>query len=176
MFQSCLSVISVCSEWGPHVTTYGPVHTCLLEDLQPCPPPINLFKLVHYVPHTSIDKLIERPSCLPPATKLGQGYVFTGVCDSVNGGVPHTPLPYPWEQTPPPREQTPPGPDTSQEQTPPGPDTPRGSRPPREQTPPRRADTPPRRACCEIPSTRGRYVSYRNAILLFSENSSLLDR
>ena len=36
---------------------------------------------------------------LPPATKLGQGYVFTGICDSVNrGGVPH-----------PPQEQTPPG-------------------------------------------------------------------
>ena len=25
---------------------------------------------------------------LPPATKLGQGYIFTGVCHSVNGGVP----------------------------------------------------------------------------------------
>ena len=25
---------------------------------------------------------------LPPATKLGQGYIFTGVCDSVHGGVP----------------------------------------------------------------------------------------
>ena len=25
-------------------------------------------------------------SLLPPATKLGQGYVFTGVCDSVHGG------------------------------------------------------------------------------------------
>ena len=24
---------------------------------------------------------------LPPATKLGQGNVFTGVCDSVNGGL-----------------------------------------------------------------------------------------
>ena len=24
---------------------------------------------------------------LPPATKLGQGYIFTGVCDSVYGGV-----------------------------------------------------------------------------------------
>ena len=24
---------------------------------------------------------------LPPATKLGQGYVFTRVCDSVHGGV-----------------------------------------------------------------------------------------
>ena len=26
---------------------------------------------------------------LPPATKLGQGYIFTGVCDSVNGGGMH---------------------------------------------------------------------------------------
>ena len=25
---------------------------------------------------------------LPPATKLGQGYIFTGVCDSVHRGVP----------------------------------------------------------------------------------------
>ena len=23
---------------------------------------------------------------LPPATKLGQGYIFTGICDSVHGG------------------------------------------------------------------------------------------
>ena len=30
----------------------------------------------------------NEPSSLPPATKLGQGNVFTGVCDSVNGGVP----------------------------------------------------------------------------------------
>ena len=27
-----------------------------------------------------------RVPLLPPATKLGQGYIFTGVCDSVNGG------------------------------------------------------------------------------------------
>ena len=25
-------------------------------------------------------------SYLPPATKLGQGYIFTGVCDFVHGG------------------------------------------------------------------------------------------
>ena len=24
---------------------------------------------------------------LPPATKLGQGYIFTGICDSVKGGM-----------------------------------------------------------------------------------------
>ena len=56
------------------------------------------------------------------ATKLGQGYVFTGVCNSVHrGGVSasvhagiHTPLgaDTPWEQTPP-------GADTPPEQTPP---------------------------------------------------------
>ena len=37
-----------------------------------------------------IDDMCKRalkvPSYLPPATKLGQGYVFTGVCDSVHGG------------------------------------------------------------------------------------------
>ena len=26
---------------------------------------------------------------LPPATKLGQGYIFTGICDSVHGGWGH---------------------------------------------------------------------------------------
>ena len=30
--------------------------------------------------------LISLMMLLPPATKLGQGNVFTGVCDSVNGG------------------------------------------------------------------------------------------
>ena len=51
---------------------------------------------------------------LPPATKLGQGYVFTGVCDSVQSGGSasvHAGIP-PWEQAPPgsrnpPWEQTP---------------------------------------------------------------------
>ena len=63
---------------------------------------------------------------LPPATKLGQGYVFTGVCDSVHRGVSasvHAGIPP-------------------------------------QQTPPRR------RACWEIRSTRGRYASYWNALLL----------
>ena len=79
----------------------------------------------------------ERPfdktlaALLPPATKLGQGYVFTGVCDSVNrggGGTSHPPAP---------------GADT----TPLGADTPR-SRHPRADTPPGAdppgADTPAR--------------------------------
>ena len=69
---------------------------------------------------------------LLPATKLGQGYVFTRVCDSVHGGVcpiacwnTHT---SPWDQ-----RQAPPGADTPPEQTPPlGPEA--GT--PAEQTPP----------------------------------------
>ena len=75
---------------------------------------------------------------LPPATKLGQGYVFTCVCDSVNRGqgVPHT----------------------SPEQTPP-----RSRHPP---PPWRRHTPPPWRAWCEIWSMRGWYASYWNAILL----------
>ena len=33
-----------------------------------------------------IASLFKEVCSLPPATKLGQGYIFTGVCDSVNGG------------------------------------------------------------------------------------------
>ena len=100
---------------------------------------------------------------LPPATKLAQGYVFTGVCHSVNGGgVPDT-LPD--------LEQTPPlGPAADIPRTwnrhPPGPGTPPGSRHPPEQTPPLDQVHPPRhRACWEIRSMSRRYASYLNAIL-----------
>ena len=42
-----------------------------------------------------------RAMFLPPATKLGQGYVFTGVCDSVHrGGVPDQVHPPPGPGTP----------------------------------------------------------------------------
>ena len=56
---------------------------------------------------------------LPPATKLGQGYIFTGVCDSVHRGgeVPGQVSPL-CADTPP--RQTPPWPDTPPGQTPPG--------------------------------------------------------
>ena len=90
---------------------------------------------------------------LPPAMKLGQGYVFTGMCDSVHRGVSasvHAGIPPgsrhpPWEQTPPrsrhPHEQTPPrsippGSKPPHKQTPPGADTPLGADTPQEQTPP----------------------------------------
>ena len=70
---------------------------------------------------------------LPPATKLGQGYVFTRVSDSVHRGVCLSACwdTDPPEQTPSRRRHTPP-----QEQTPPGPGTPWGQTPPQEQTPP----------------------------------------
>ena len=59
------------------------------------------------------------PWYLPPATKLGQGYVFTRVCNSVHKGgggcLPHCMLGYthvPWDQrqaAPPPPDQAPNG-------------------------------------------------------------------
>ena len=70
---------------------------------------------------------------LPAAMKLGQGNVFTGVCDSVHRG--SVCLSACWDTTsPPPREQTHP----PQEQTPP-----RADNPPGADTHPLRADTPP---------------------------------
>ena len=80
--------------------------------------------------------------------KLGQGYIFTGVCDSVHrgGGLPQCKLRYhllPAKETPLAR-QTPPG---------------QGDPPPARQT-------PLRSACWEIRSTSGRYTSYWNAILV----------
>ena len=100
---------------------------------------------------------------LPPATKLGQGNVFTGMCDSVHRGVclsacwdvtpPGAGTPIPPEQTPPeqapPQEQTPPpGADTPPRVDPPGASTPLETAPPQEQTPlpsrhPLGAGTPP---------------------------------
>ena len=72
---------------------------------------------------------------LPAATKLGQGNVFTGVCDSVHRGVCLSTC---WDTTLPP-EQTP------LEQTPPRADThhPKQTHHPLEQTPPWSRHTPP---------------------------------
>ena len=69
---------------------------------------------------------------LPSATKLGQGYVFTHVCDSVHrGGLPHCMLGYPpradtpWDQVPPGADSPPPqSRHPSQDQAPPGADIP----------------------------------------------------
>ena len=48
---------------------------------------------------------------LPPATKLGQGYIFAGICDSVTGGGSasvHAGIPPAPQGADIPREQTPP--------------------------------------------------------------------
>ena len=92
---------------------------------------------------------------LLPATKLGQGNVFTGVCDSVNRGSAsvHAGI------ADPPEAGTPPGsrPPGSRHLPPTG--TPRADTP-------HSIHTPRHRAYWEIRSTRGRYASYWNAILL----------
>ena len=74
---------------------------------------------------------------LPPANEVCEGYVFTGVCLSTGGCLPHCMLGYP------------PGPeaDTSLGRHPPQVDTP-GQTPPR-QTPPRQ--TPPLHSACWDP-------------------------
>ena len=60
------------------------------------------FRTTHTRPYHHMR--IKSFSCLPPATKLRQGNVFTPVCHSVHrGGLPHT---YPWADKPP--GQTPP--------------------------------------------------------------------
>ena len=106
---------------------------------------------------------------LPATTKLGQGYVFTGVSDSVHRGVgvcqPQcmlgSPLgaDTPWSRHP--LSRHPPRADAPWEQTPWSRHPP--SRHPPEQTPPR-ADTP-QEADSSIRSTSGRYASYWNAFL-----------
>ena len=116
------------------------------------------YSLWHF-PYTGYLKV----QLLPPARKLGQGYVFTGVCHSVNEGgcLPQCMLGYtPLEQTRPPGADTPqsrpspqsrhaphapqsrhpPGADTPPEQTTPHSRYPHSRHAPWEQTP--QADTP----------------------------------
>ena len=121
--------------------------------------------------------LIKRDQALlPAATKLGQGNIFTSVCQEFcpQGGEGvclsacwDTP---PWEQTLPPEQTSPPPSRHSlpQSRHPPGADTPLEQTPPREQTAPpqsRHPLPPPREAYCSIRSTSGRYASYWNAFL-----------
>ena len=82
---------------------------------------------------------------LPAATKLGQGNVFTGVCDSVHrGGVSasvHAGIPPPRSRHPPSRH--PPRADTPPKTRPPlGADTPQDQTPPRSRHPTQRPDPP----------------------------------
>ena len=111
-----------------------------------------------WIKHRTLSSVSQSKWLLPTATKLGQGNIFTSVCQefcpqggrvsaSVHAGI--HPLP------PSPQEQTPSGAD------------PPGQTPPGEQTPPREAD-------CSIRSTSGRYASYWNAFLfetIFGWNS-----
>ena len=80
---------------------------------------LNLLLFNYYRPQRSWGKVIfSQASVIPSATKLGQGYIFTGVCDSVHrggsasvhAGIPHTPPPGPGRH--PPRTRYPPGPGT----------------------------------------------------------------
>ena len=74
---------------------------------------------------------------LPPATKLGQGNVFTGVYDSVHRGDRADTLP---PRTDTPRDQTPSAPETP---PPSGPDTPPRTKPPRSRHTPLQSRHPP---------------------------------
>ena len=71
---------------------------------------------------------------LPPTTKLGQGNIFTGICDSVHRGrgsaSVHSGIPPPPQDQAPPRTRHPPG--TRH--------TPRDQAPPRTRQAPRRAE------------------------------------
>ena len=97
---------------------------------------------------------------LPAATKLRQGNVFTGICDSVHRGggsaSVHAGIHPPWSRPPPGAETHPLGADPPRSRPP-------RNRPPQEQTPPSRH--PPREADSGIRSTSGRYTSYWNAFL-----------
>ena len=90
----------------------------------------------------------------PPWSRHSPGADMPPGADTLPPGSRHSPLnrhaPL-GADTPPPGVDPPPGADTSLEQTP----------PPRSRHAP-----PPWRACWEIRSTRGRYASYWNAILL----------
>ena len=122
--------------------------------------------IVNYYCHDTVVESKPSTVLLPPTTKLGQGYVFTHVCDSVLrggglqpslGGHPlraDTPMGRhlaPWSDTRP-SEQTPPGQTfPSRADTPSWANTPSwadipllGRHPPPGQTPPFRANTPSR--------------------------------
>ena len=115
---------------------------------------------------------------LPAATKLGQGNVFTGVCDSVHRGGEGVCLSAcwdarpPWSRPTPPDRAHPPRPDTPRTRHPPSRHTPRTRHTPPDQahtpgpgTPPPGANNPPREADASIRSMSGRYASYWSAFL-----------
>ena len=127
----------------------------------------NNCSCVWWVHHTGRTFLFLPMFFLPPATKLGQGYVFTGVCHSVNRGwgcLPQCMLGYTPRSRHAPCSRPPLGADT-----PPGADTtPQADTPWSRHTAP--TPTPPSEHAGEILSMRGWYASYRNAILFTGRN------
>ena len=145
------------------------------------PPPLHLWEILDLC--TSLILVFHQchVDLLPAATKLGQGNIFTSVCQEFcprgGGCLPQCMLGYtppeqadhpPWTRHTTPPGTRPPGPGTPspQEQTPPEQTPPRPGTPPPlgADTPPPRADTPPR-SDCSIRSMSGRYASYWNAFL-----------
>ena len=127
----------------------------------------NILSIDFFGKYSSMHISRDLFSLLPAATKLGQGNIFTPVCDSVNrGGTWSGPRGGTWQTpprpgTPPPRDQTrhtPPQTRPPQDQTPPQPGTPPLLPP--DQTPPPPDQTPSRSS-----TTSGRYASYWNAFL-----------
>ena len=123
---------------------------------------------------------------LPAATKLGQGNIFTRVCQEFcpQGEGEGVCLSACWDTHPPDQADSPP----DQADTPPDQADPPGSRPPqtrqtppqgqtppwtrqtprtRQTPPPQTRQTPPREADSSRRSTSGLYASYWNAFLLF---------
>ena len=97
--------------------------------------------LQHLTKNQKLSPVHVFTSLLPPANEVCEGYVFTGVCLSTGGCLPHTPLGRN------PRGQTPPV-----------------GRHLRADTP--LADTPPPGGYYGIRSRSGRYASHCNAFLL----------
>ena len=140
----------------------------------------NMQKFVKYVLLFCLHFQKLSSTLLPAATKLGQGNIFTSVCQEFcpqgGGCLPQCMLVYtpPGAETPGTRQtlrtrQTPP---RTRQTPPPGADPPGPGRqppqtrltPPGPSTPP--DQVPPREADCSIRSTSGRYASYWNAFLL----------
>ena len=150
----CLQVsLSFFSErWRGGELRIGPLPMMSLVSHRSHGNPRDLFKLFHFgttlttwtlrtpilmeLYKLAIDLRLKFLILLPSATKLGQGYVFTGVCHSVNRGV----SALGGRKHPPPGADTLPGPDTPWSRHPPE-QTPQWSRHPPLSRPPG-ADTP----------------------------------
>ena len=104
-------------------------------------------------PRSTLSSHLESPltPCYRPQTRLWEGYVFTGVCDSVHRGVCLIEC---WD--------TPPGPETG---------TPRSRHPigPEAVTPP--ADTPPRARGRHPSGTRGRHPPRSSACWRYGQQA-----